>query len=175
MVTHTTYPYPVSSHEQQYVDGGFRLVSLPREWPAGFPPSVFKPSKGKLEIRTGMSGRRWFGDALAKSVPDGSHSPVWQPESRCWTVAPTHLYRIVGAMLTHWSEVDLFVDANSIMLCTESCVEAKGDACVCICGGLNHQGRECPDYWVDKGSLLIGVTQLPRHWRRATQKSEALA
>jgi hypothetical protein len=120
--------------------------------------SIWRPISGRVKVqvpaRDASLFRRWMlqEKITYESVGEGVH---WVPRSRGKDV--------LRALTWVYPQVRELRDSrvSSRVVCTAACQDAKGEDCVCICGGLNHRGE---------GDLREGVNlgEVQVLWTRGT-------
>lgn len=119
---------------------------------------IYRPVTGRVRLQTPFlpGNRDWL-----KSI--GAARPTWSRAEGVWLVSRTHFAVLVRESTKRFGSAEIWTDHRSKEVCTPACQRAKGDECVCSCGGRHHKGGEPIEGWVDLGGVLVGDT-LREHW-----------
>lgn len=94
------------------------------------------------------ANRAWLRDHL------GSRIQAEYASGR-WTVARPHLRTVVTGLAERFGAVDVYLDYLEQQKCDTRCVDARGDDCVCQCGGENHGGSDYQRDWIHVGETTL--------------------
>lgn len=122
-------------------------------------PSIHRHLTGRLEVVIPVDwsepdAGRWIRPWL-KDVCGARTRSDWDRGKRRWMVPRSHLAVLRDALVERFGLCAVFADnqISATVQCDTRCIEARGDECVCACGGLNHRGGEA-------GYLQVGETTL---------------
>lgn len=94
----------------------------------------------------------------------GPHVRIhWDGDHRCWRLAERHMFTLINGFLEAGQPVRVEVtvrgEAAGAERCDERCRDARGDECVCACGGRWHGAGRWPDHWahIETNESTIGV------------------
>lgn len=114
--------------------------------------SIWRPISGRVKVqvpaRDAAMFRRWM---LQEKI-----AYDWTTSGGCW-VPRSRGKDVLRALTLVYPRVTDIRDSrvSSRVVCTTSCREAKGEDCVCICGGLNHRGEGDLREGVDLGEVQV--------------------
>ena len=120
-------------------------------------PEVRRPAEGRLEVWIPWQpgGNR----TLIKSACGSLTRPERDGQRKRWLIARTHFMALIEALKARYGQVRVITAHCDTEKCDTRCQEARGDDCVCSCGGRFHGGTD----GYTRRWILVGTTSLRRY------------
>lgn len=126
-------------------------------------PWILRPVTGRVELKVppGQMDRRW----LRTGFDSGQRLlEVLVKPANSWLIAREHFALAASAMAEKFGSVDVYMRFKSEERCSDRCVGAKLDECVCSCLGMNHGGGLYTSVgWVNQGERPLGNGEVEVH------------
>ncbi len=120
-------------------------------------PEVRRPAEGRLRVY--IPWRDGGNRKLIKSVCGARSRPEWDGQARRWLIARAHFMPLIEALKARFGQVRVITAHCDTEKCDIRCQEARGDDCVCSCGGSFHGGADS----YTRRWILVGTTSLRRY------------
>ena len=120
-------------------------------------PIVRRPAQGRLEVH--IPWREGGNRRVIKRICGPLTRPQWDGDRKRWMIAWAHFTPLIGALKAEYGQVRVITAHCDAEKCDTRCQEARGDDCVCSCGGRFHGGTGS----YTRGWILVGTTSLRRY------------
>lgn len=137
---------------------------------------IFRPVQGMLWVRLPYElpdgsrgrGRQWLHSICGK----GSRVDYDKREG-AFRVARGNLAWILRCALMIFDVVEVWTEHRIVERCDIRCVNARGDECVCACGGVNHRTGDGSSHWmhhaVDTTITYTHIKQVKRVFHKGDE------